>query len=403
MARITRRGTERGEGGLLPPAPTENPPDSFTSNYMSWGDDRLSGVDRGALDKRLSQARGGTAVDQLEGRATKFDAAAENPANRQTHRDKSAKNANLARGLANVEGVQNRPTGISDIQGRYGRLLDDNIQRQAADTEAGLPQARRRTEEVGGKTKRWVEEDQPSTVEAARHQARTSAEIGGAGWYFDHRRMQASGTEGNLTPRQTTAMGGKLSALKTPEDEATAIGGISKLIGSESTGVVNGQQVRDIPTPELAAYATAESAHGAWEDTGRGTPPAMPRPQAGTKTTQRALREAGKGHVDMVATATQVARSEITPQEAFTLKGFTPKTSAYSEMQAQSNPGSIVETDYRNTAAHLHDVKRGRQSAEQGMFQFSQKTPDQPLAHALGSDTPTAIDTWMERLALVSH
>ena len=391
---ITRRGSEKGEGGLLPPAPTENPPDSFTSNYMSWGDKRLDSVNRTQLDRTLSQQRGETAVDQLAGRAAKFDRAAENMGNKESYRTNAAKNAAMSRALPSA-GVENKPTRISDIQSRYGTILDQGIQRRADDEASGLPHAVRRTEEVGGKTKRRIEEDRPATAEAARHQRRVSAEIPGAGWYFDHRTMQQSGTEGNLSSRQVTAMGGKLSALKTPEDEATAIGGISKLVGSEASGTVNGRRVSDIPTPELAAYATAESSHGAFDDTGRGKAPTVERPQTGTKTTQRALREAGKGHTDMVATATQVARSEITPQEAFTLKGFTPKTSAYSEMQAQSNPGSVVETDYRNTAAHLRDVKTGTQSPNQGMFQFSQTTPDKPLAHALGSDTPTAIDTWM--------
>ena len=84
----------------------------------------------------------------------------------------------------------------------------------------------------------------------------------------------------------------------------------------------------------------------------------------------------------------------MSPAESFS--GESPKTSAYGEMKFQSDPAQAnVETDYRNVSAHLQDVVLGKQSADQGMFQFSQETPQQPIHHTLSSRVPTAIDTWM--------
>lgn len=400
---VTRRGSERGEGGLKPPSPTERNPEQFTSNYMAWSDPRLGNVPggRSGLDARLSSIRGEQAHSALPEHAAHFQRAAVDPENSAEYRKTSAKAGQLAEHLHESGEAVNAPTRINDIASRYHAMLNAGIERRAADEESGLPMAKRvatpSVTRTGKPTvKRTIEEDQPTTAEQSRLQRRQQAEVPGAGWYFDHRRFQASHVEeGTLSPRQVTAMGGKLSALKTPEDEAKAIGGISRLVGSESSGMVNGQRVSDMPTSDLARAATSASAWNTYETEGRRERPDTPRPETGTRETHRALVQSGIGHTDMVEAAMQVARSEITPQEAFTLKGFTPKTSAYSEMQASSNPGSDVETDYRNTAAHLHDVVRGRQIPEQGMMQFSMKSEDQPLPHALGSDTPTAIDTWM--------
>ena len=63
-------------------------------------------------------------------------------------------------------------------------------------------------------------------------------------------------------------------------------------------------------------------------------------------------------------------------------------------MQTQSDPGSSVELDLHNIAAHYRDIKAGTQSAGQGMLMFSQESEGE-RAYALRPDVPTAIDTWM--------
>jgi hypothetical protein len=236
-----------------------------------------------------------------------------------------------------------------------------------------------------------------ATPREQRHDKDTG-EIPGTGWYFEHRRGQAKSLAGsgtNLTKRQVGAMGARLSASKTPEDETAAMSGISRLTEHLGGHKVNGQRVRDIPTADLAAHASAASAWSAHEDniaSGRpSTVPDAPKPQAG-RAAYQALRDAGRGHADNIGTAMSVARGEITPKESF--GETTPKTAAYAEMQVQSDPGSVIETDYRNIAAHHRDVQANVTSRDQGMMVFSQEAPGR-RAHALASDTPTAIDTWM--------
>jgi hypothetical protein len=185
-------------------------------------------------------------------------------------------------------------------------------------------------------------------------------------------------------------MGGRLSSGKTPEDEQAAMAGINDLRRMPME-TLNGRPVGEHTSEEIGRQASAAAAWGTHEEVGRTAKPATPKPQAEPHVFD-ALRRAGRAHEPNVASATAIARGELTPLEGF--GEGTPKTSAYAEMQAQSTPGSIQEVDYRNVAAHYRDTRAGTQSRDQGMMMFSQKEGE-PRHHTLASDTPTAIDTWM--------
>lgn len=354
---VTQRGSGVGGGD----------DESFIPNYMSWGDKRMDGL-RKTADQALGQ-RGMNFTAGLRNTQQKLQSAADNPANAPDYRATADRGARNAGRMMDAPGVGDYRTSISDITKRYGGFLGRATQR-------GVDSAAMPTEE--------------------RHVSDTG-EIPGTAWYFNHRRSQTGNLDPAIqsTPRMTTAMGGKLSSGKTPEDEQVSMRGITHLAGSLANRMLNSRRVSSWPSPDIASMASQAAAWGSHEDelaAGKKTrQPSSEKPRA-TAPVYTALREAGRAHEPNVAVATQVARREITPQEGF--GESTPKTGPYAEMQAQSNPGSLVETDYRNISAHYRDIAAGSQSRDQGMMMFSQDEPGK-RAHALAPDTPTAIDTWM--------
>jgi hypothetical protein len=329
----------------------------FTDGILTWKDRRLDGVRRGA-DKAMGAAMGGTARSGLDKAVTSNQATADRTSNKPAVRRKAQTGADTAQKIQNVPGVQDRPTTVSNIAKNYSDQFS-GILNNAADTGA--------------------------------------SSIDGTGWYFDHRRgAEAALPSGHgLASRQVAAMSAKLSAGKTPDDERESMAGIHELTTSHANAKVNGQPLSQMSGEQVASHASNEAA---WSShtarNSRSAAPSNPRPDTGGNTqASDALRRAGRAHQDNIGQSVDIARGTTAPHEAFT--GSTPKTAAYGEMIAQSNPGSLVETDYRGVSQHMLDVRTGKQMPGQGMMQFSKPKADSPTAHALSSDSPTAIDTWM--------
>lgn len=327
---------------------------SFVEGFVTWGDPRLG--DTKALDERLSVTRGMRARSGLVDTALTLRARANVETNKPAVREKSAKGADMAETLA-ASGVRDRPTTVRSITRQYSNRFNDLVQ----------------------------------------NAANTGQEIPGTAWYFAHRRSQESmlSPTSELSGRQVSAMGGKLSSGKTPDDERTSLGGISHLISTHRNASIGGRLVADISSEELANMATAASSWNAHRESGsKGRAPEMPEPDfGGNESLRSALVNAGRSHWQDVHSAIRIARGEVEPHELFDV-GRTPKTAAYGEMGAQSNPNSDVEVDYRNISSHYRDVVAGTQSRDQGMLMFSQEQPGK-RAYALSPDSPTAIDTWM--------
>lgn len=334
--------------------------EKFTDGILTWKDRRLDGRRR-EVDQKLGQSMGGSARSGLDQAITQNEATAANPKAKAATRHKAEIGASMGRRIQHVEGVQDRPTTINNVSRNYAAQFD-SIMGSAA------------------------EKDAPS--------------VPGTGWYFEHRRgAEASLPAGHeLTSRQVSAMSAKLSASKTPEDERESMSGIHELTTKHARSMVNGQRVSDMTGEQLGAAASSEAAHSSFNSKqgGRrvGGAPEQTRPDTGGNAeVSDALRRAGRAHEPNVSVSVDVARGTVTPQEAF--GHSTPKTAAYGEMIAQSDPGSLVETDYKGVSQHMLDVRKGKQMPGQGMMQFSKETPDTPTPHALSSDSPTAIDTWM--------
>lgn len=344
----------------------DSDPESFVSNYVDWGDDRLRGRQK-PLDQALSTQRGMKARSGLDdsaktftnrsaAAATRIDDETLSPKKRKSALDTKTKSDKDLRTvghlLANPD-VQDRPTTVNSIAGNFSTQFEGAVQK-------GISR--------GG-------------------------EVAGTGWYYEHRRQQESalGPDHGLSDRQVTAMGGKLSSGKTPDDEQASMAGINDLrkMGSET---INGRSVESHTSEEIGQQASAAAAWSHHEEhPTRASQPGVPKPDASPEV-YSALRRSGRAHEDNISVATSIARGEITPREGF--GEGTPKTSAYAEMQARSNPGSVEETDYRNIAAHYRDTVAGTQSRDQGMMVFSQNEGE-GRSHSLAPDTPTAIDTWM--------
>jgi hypothetical protein len=391
---VTKRGVPRGTGTPAPrmgevhgptsldavgpvhgPQPRrtnqQEDPESFVPNYLHWEDPRLDTAVGGrvGLDARLAK-RGMNVTNALATTYDKAGIAAAKPTNLDTTRAKNELAMRNVDRIQEVPGVGNHPTGTEDITDRYESTFGQATARGIA--SAAIPQAERPDWDTGA--------------------------IPGTGWYFAHRGHQSAQVDpgADLSSRQVTAMGAKMSSLKTPEDEAAGIGGISRLSGPMANRMLNGRRISSHSSEELAAHAVNAAAWSTHEaDLAAGTKktkrPNTPKPQA-TAEVYDALRNAGRAHEPNVLKATQIARAEITPQQGF--GESTPKTGVYGEMQAQSNPRTLEETDQANISAHHRDTQAGLQSRDQGMMIFSQKEPGR-RAYPLRSDAPTAIDTWM--------
>lgn len=331
---------------------------TFIDNYLMWSDKRLK--NKRELDRTLGEVRGGNAATGLRFTAEKAEQRLKEGSLNAATKEKLTRDKNTAQMMLSQNIITDQPTTIGHISNQFEGLLKDAVGRTVDDGGA----------------------------------------IPGTAWYFDQRRRQEREVEpsANLTPRQITAMGGKLSAGKTPEDETASLGGISRLVSTESGKLVGGRTVSAIPSSELADLASNASAWNAYdEDVKRGSSkarqPATPRPGIEDEDLSSALVKAGRAHKANVSQSLDIARGNVTPEESFNVH-TTPKTAAYAEMQAQSNPDSQVEVDYRNVSAHLRDVMTGKVSKDQGMMMFSQEDSGE-RAYPLRSDAPTAIDTWM--------
>jgi hypothetical protein len=328
---------------------------TFVDNYVTWDDPAFKGKKR-ELDKRLGEARGGNALSGLPYTEDRLRTRAADTSNKPAVRETAQKGADMAKHLRESGDVVDKPTTISEIGKNYEALYSSAIQR-GIDSGTAIP---------------------------------------GTGWYFEHRRGQEASVEpsAGLTGRQITAMGGRLSAGKTPEDETTSLGGISKLVSTEKSKAINGRTVSSIPSRELGEIASTASAWNAYDAGGSKRAPELPRPDfGGDDGLKKATVEAGRAHQENVGAALEVARGEVDPADVYDVSK-TPKTAAYAEMQAQSNPGSVEEVDYHSISAHIRDVAAGTQHSGQGMFVFSQKE-NEPRPYPLREDSPTAIDTWM--------
>lgn len=330
--------------------------ESFVADYVTWNDPAFKGNKR-ALDKRLGEVRGGNALTGLAHTEDRLRTRASNPKNKPAVRAKSTKDADVARDMRLSGDVTDKPTTTSSISAQFEGLYNAAVQR-GVEGETAIP---------------------------------------GAGWYFDQRRKQeaAVAPEAGLSGRQISAMGGRLSAGKTPEDETASLGGISHLVSTQSEKVINGRTVKSVPSKELGRIASSASSWNAYRASGsKGAVPDTPEVDFGDdEDLRKTTVEAGRAHADNVGDAIAVARGEKAPKDIFDVSE-TPKTAAYAEMQAQSNPDSLVETDYRNISAHIRDVAAGTQNKNQGMLVFSQESPGE-REYALRPDSPTAIDTWM--------
>lgn len=328
---------------------------TFVDNYVTWNDPAFKG-DRRRLDKRLGEARGGNALSGLPYTEDRLRTRAADTSNKPAVRETAQKGADMAQYLRESGDVVDKPTNIAEIGKNYETLYKSAIQR-GIDSGTATP---------------------------------------GTGWYFEHRRGQEASVEpsAGLTGRQITAMGGRLSAGKTPEDETTSLGGISKLVSTEKSKTINGRSVSTIPSRELGEIASTASAWNAYDAGGSKRAPDAERPDfGGDESLKKATVEAGRAHQENVGAAIGVARGEVDPADVYDVSK-TPKTAAYAEMQAQSNPGSVEEADYHAISAHIRDVAAGTQHSGQGMLVFSQKE-NEPRPYPLREDAPTAIDTWM--------
>jgi hypothetical protein len=328
---------------------------SFTEGYVTWNDPAFKGKKR-QIDKSLGEVRGGNALTGLEFTAQRLEARASNPENNPQVIEKARRDAETARFMQTSGDVTDQPTTISHISQQFSRLFDTAIQRGISEGTA----------------------------------------IPGTAWYFDMRRQQEASVapEAELSGRNIAAMGGKLSAGKTPEDETASLGGISRLVSTQRDKLVGGRKVGDIPSQELGEMAASSSSWNAFNRGDSKDRPSSPDIDFGDDEDLRSsFVQAGRAHASNVGEAISIARGEIAPHEAFDVS-TTPKTAAYGEMQAQSNPGSMVELDYRGVASHLRDVVAGTQSPNQGMLMFSQEKEGE-RAYPLRPDAPVAVDTWM--------
>ena len=329
---------------------------SFVEDYVTWNDAAFKGRKR-EIDKALGEVRGGNALSGLQWTEDRLRTRAANPGNKASVRTKAAKDAEVAKDLRESGDVVDKPTTIRSISKNY-----ENIYKAA--------------------TQRGIDQGTP---------------IPGAGWFFDHRRGQgpAVAPEANLSGRQITAMGGRLSSGKTPEDETASLGGISRLVSTHSDRMINGRTVSSIPSRELGDIASAASSWNAYRTGGsKDAAPEVDEPDFGDDEDLRSTTvQAGRPHADNVADAISVARKEVAPAQLFSASS-TPKTAAYAEMQAQSDPDTVLEADYKSLATHVRDIQAGTQNPNQGMFIFSQEE-GQERPYAMRPDAPTAIDTWM--------
>lgn len=331
---------------------------TFLEDYTDWNSPRLDTVRGGRekFDDRLGRVRGGNAYTGLRYTIDRLKNTLENTDIKQSTRLNTERDLKTAETMRKRDsGVRNQPTTISHISGQFSELLSSATNRAIED----------------------------------------NSEIPGTGWYFNHRRAQESVIDpsANLTKRQVTSMGGKLSAEKEPEDELASLRGISHLVSSYKNETINGTPIHRLSSEDLAKYASAASSWNAYESGQNKVMPDSTKPVSSSEDAYKFLIQAGRAHEANVAEATSIARGTLNPLDAF--KHSTPKTSAYAEMQAQSDPDSQTEIDYRNVSAHYRDVVSGKVSKNQGMFMFSQEDAESPRPHALRSDVPTAIDTWM--------
>lgn len=329
--------------------------ESFVEGFITMEHPALKGR-ASQIDKNIGRVRGGNARTGLPFTMDRLQTRMAAEGNKATVVDRAKKDLGVARDLYEDKGVKDRPTTVSTISNQFEKLFNSAVGRS-------------------------IDEGGP---------------IRGTAWYFDMRRKQQSEVDpaASLNKRQLTAMGGRLSSSKTPEDERVSLGGISSLVSSQQDKVLNGKKVRDIPSTGLAEITSNASSWNAFDNTEGGTAPSASRPDfGGDEDLKSAVVRAGRAHTANVAGALQVGRGEVSPKSLYNAS-TTPKTAAYAEMQAQSDPDSDVEVDARNISAHYKNVAEGTQSKDQGMFMFSQEKAG-PRAYALDPKSPAPIDTWM--------
>ena len=228
----------------------------------------------------------------------------------------------------------------------------------------------------------------------------------GAGWYSEHKGRQYAATGGEMDPVLAAAIGGKLSASKTPDDEIAGLHGIHRLTKGSANhtitvhdpsfaaklGVAVGKPhlVSALRPDQIASAAQqAASEHlGANSTTAKSV----------TSTDHEALVLAGRPHQDNVAEAITMMRHPdvVSGKQSPMTIGFdpasTPKTWSYGTSTAEAGEtGSVAHQDYLNVAHHW-----AHGDPNQGMMLFGRGSENEPPHPSLSPDEDTAEDTWQQ-------
>lgn len=329
-------------------------PKSFITHHLYWDDPRLGNTSE--LDRRLGALRGGNIKEGLDKTAQRLTTSLSSGSLNEKGREKAQKHL---RDVDKLRGaVRNRPTTIRNISTQFANVFNEGVD---------------------------------FAIER-------NIQIPGAEWYFEHRQAQseAIAPEANLTVRQQTGMGAKLSSGKSPEDEIASLSGISRLVSTHKEHKINNVKVKDIDSTTLGKLAATASAWNAYNTKSTKVKPSVPEPRVSSEDLRTHLVNAGRAHQQNVSVALEIARGNLPPEDAFS-SYTTPKTGPYGETQFQAEPHSLVHGDVRNVAAHIRDVRAGRVSNEQGMMLFSQEE-GQPRHYMLNSRSPMPPDTWQVAL-----
>ena len=227
----------------------------------------------------------------------------------------------------------------------------------------------------------------------------------GAGWYSTHQEEQSVITNGEMDKSLAAAVGGVMSAGKSPDDEQTGIRGLHRLMnprGDHSITVHDPSVAAKIGipvgihsvmrlTPEqissAAAHASSENAQSL---------PASSR--SVTSTDHEALVWTGRPHQQNVVKALRIMQHPdvISGKQSPITVGYnpasTPKTWSYATSTAEApEVGSVDHQDYLNLAHHW-----AHGDPNQGMMLFGRGSEDEPLHPSLRPDADTAEDTWQQ-------
>jgi len=306
---------------------------------------------------------------------------------------------NMPKSLETLRGIKDNPNVKKSTQLKADRQL--NAMLEIAENK----EIKNRPMTLESAAQSRINRIQSAIADARTRSAVTGNQepMRGVAWYFEHHRAQRGATNGAwATPHDPTggemraAVGGILSAGKTPEDERVGMSGISRLTSGDHTLTVHTNaaseeiglpigthSIKSIPSEAIAkAAGLAASEHKGTRSTGV---------KSVTASDHDALIMAGRPHVDNTAKAIDILRNpdvssgKISAISAGFNPATTPKTWSYATATANAVPDTQAEIDYRNIAHHLVHG-----DPNQGMFMFSQGSEDAPLPPILSPDADTA-------------